>query len=109
MKWEDHESNEAYHSISLEVDWSELSDNYDRIVTKYTKILAPVFRSGKVPKNFIEMRFQKEIIDELSRVSARRFGRESVRESSVDVLGHVEVEEIECAKGQPFRPSSTFI
>jgi len=108
MKWEENENNEAYHSISVEADWSELSDDYDRIVTKYAKVPAPGFRSGKVPKNIIEMRFQKEIIDELSRISAQRFGREAVQESGVKVLGHVEAEEIECAKGRTFRAKLRF-
>ena len=108
MKWEENENNEAYHSISVEADWSELSDDYDRITTKYTKVPVPGFRSGKVPKSVIEMRFQKEIIDELSRISAQRFGREAVQESGVKVLGHVEAEEIECAKGQTFRAKLRF-
>lgn len=108
MKWEEYRNNDAYHNISIRADWSELSDDYDRIATKYAKVPAPGFRSGKVPKNVIEMRFQKEIIDELSRISVQRFGREAIEESGIEVLGNVEAEEIECVKGRTFRAKLRF-
>lgn len=108
MKWEKCENNDGYHRINIEADWSELSENYNSITVEYAKAPVPGFRPGKVPKNIIEKRYQKEIIDELSRRSARRIGREAVREAGIEVLGHVEAEEIECEKGQAFRARLRF-
>jgi FKBP-type peptidyl-prolyl cis-trans isomerase (trigger factor) len=108
MKWEKHDSNDEYHRINVEADWSELSDDYDSIVSEYAKAPVPGFRPGKVPKSIIETRFKREIIDDLSRRSALRIGREAVREAGVEALGHVEAEEIECAKGQSFRAKIRF-
>jgi FKBP-type peptidyl-prolyl cis-trans isomerase (trigger factor) len=104
----DKNSGDGYHRISVEADWSELSEDYENIVVEYAKAPVPGFRPGKAPKGIIEMRFQKEIIDNLSRRSAQRLGREAVREAGVEALGPVEAEEIECAKGQGFRAKISF-
>jgi FKBP-type peptidyl-prolyl cis-trans isomerase (trigger factor) len=99
---------DGYHRISVEADWSELSEDYESIVAEYVKVPVPGYRPGKVPKSIIEKRFQKEIIDKLSHRSAQRIGREAVREAGVEALGHVEAEKIECAKGQCFRARIRF-
>jgi FKBP-type peptidyl-prolyl cis-trans isomerase (trigger factor) len=96
-------NNDGYHRLNVEADWSELSDDYDSIVAEYAKIPVVGFRPGKVPRNITEKRFQKEIIEDLSRRAAQRMGREAIREDGIEVLGQVEAEEIECAKGQAFR------
>jgi FKBP-type peptidyl-prolyl cis-trans isomerase (trigger factor) len=104
MKWEHakSESENGYHRLSVEADWPELSDDYESIVAEYSKVPVLGFRPGKAPRNIIEKRFQKEIIEDLSRRSAHRIGLEAVREAGFEVLGPVEAEEIECAKGQVF-------
>jgi FKBP-type peptidyl-prolyl cis-trans isomerase (trigger factor) len=108
MKWEKHNSNDDYHRMNVEADWSELSDDYAGIVAEYAKIRIPGFRPGKVPRNIIENRFQKEIIEDLSQRAAQRLGREAVREAGIEAFGHVEAEEIECVKGQVFRARLRF-
>jgi FKBP-type peptidyl-prolyl cis-trans isomerase (trigger factor) len=104
----DDNSCDGYHRLNVEADWSEISDDYDSIVVEYAKAPVPGYRPGKVPKNIIEKRYQKEIISGLSRRSALRIGREAVREAGIEVLGHVEAEEIECAKGQVFKARLRF-
>lgn len=108
MKWEKCESKDGYHRINVEADWSELSDDYDSIVAEYAKVPVLGFRPGKAPRNIIEKRFQKEIIDDLSARSVQRMGREAVREESIVALGPVEAEEIACEKGQVFRARFRF-
>ena len=101
-------SGDGYHRMIVEADWSELSDDYGSIVVEYAKVPVPGFRPGKAPRNIIEKRFQKEIINDLSRRSALRIGREAVREAGIEALGHVEAEEIECAKSQVFKARLRF-
>jgi FKBP-type peptidyl-prolyl cis-trans isomerase (trigger factor) len=108
MKWEEYMSNDGYRRINVEADWAELSDDYDSIVAEYAKVPVIGFRPGKVPRNIVEKRFQKEIIDELSRRSAQRIGREAIREDGIEALGPVEAEEVECTKGQVFRAKLRF-
>jgi FKBP-type peptidyl-prolyl cis-trans isomerase (trigger factor) len=97
------ESENGYRRLTVEADWSELSDDYDGIVAGYLKVPVLGFRPGKVPRNIIETRFQKEIIEELSRRAAEHIGRDAVREAGIEALGPVEAMEIECAKGGTFR------
>ena len=110
MKWEHakSESENGYHRLSVEADWAELVTDYDDIVSEYAKARIPGFRPGQVPRNIIEKRFQKEIIEDLSRRSAHRIGLEAVREAGIEVLGPVEAEEIECARDQAFRARLRF-
>jgi len=111
MKWEHakSENKNGYHRLSVEADWAELATDYDDIVSEYAKARIPGFRPGKAPRNIIEKRFQKEIIEELSRRAARRIGLEAVQEAGIEVLGPVEAEEIECDKGKPFRAQVRFL
>ena len=111
MKWEHakSENKNGYHRLNVEAEWSELSDDYDSIVAEYSKVPVLGFRPGKAPRNIIEKRFQKEIIEELSRRAARRIGLEAVQEAGIEVLGPVEAEEIECDKGKPFRAQVRFL
>jgi FKBP-type peptidyl-prolyl cis-trans isomerase (trigger factor) len=102
-------SNDGYRHINIEADWAELSDDYDSIVAEYAKVPVIGFRPGKAPRNIVEKRFQKEIIDELSRRSAQRIGREAVREDGIEALGPVEAEEIDCTRGQVFRARLRFL
>lgn len=108
MKWEKDNNNDGYYRMNVEADWSELSEDYDSIVAEYAKVPVVGFRPGKVPRNIIEQRFQKEIIEDLSRRAAQHIGREAVREDGIEVLGPVEAEEIECAKDRVFRARLRF-
>jgi FKBP-type peptidyl-prolyl cis-trans isomerase (trigger factor) len=108
MKWEKYNNNDGYHHINVEADWSELSDDYDRIVAEYAKARIPGFRPGKVPRKIIENRFQKEIFDDLSQRAAQRIGGEALREAGIEALGNVEAEKIECSKGRIFKAMLRF-
>ncbi len=89
--------------LHVEADWSEVVVDYNDIVAAYTKVGVPGFRPGKVPKSVIEQRFQKEILEDLTRTLAERFGREAAREAGLEVWGPAEAEVLECARGRVFR------
>lgn len=108
MKWGQHKSNDGYHRLNVQADWSEIADDYEDIVTAYQKIRVPGFRPGKVPRTMIEKRFQKEIMDDLSQRASQRLGRQVVREAGIEVLGPAEAEKIECAKYRSFRATVCF-
>jgi FKBP-type peptidyl-prolyl cis-trans isomerase (trigger factor) len=108
MKWEQHDSDDGYHRLMIETDWSELAADYDDIVDRYTKVRVPGFRPGKTPRSIVEQRFQNEISDDLSHSAIQRFGLQAVREAGIQVLGPAEAEEIECARGRIFRAALRF-
>ena len=89
--------------LQIEADWAELSADYDDILSGYANVRLPGFRPGKIPRDVIEQRFQREIVRDLSQRAAQRLGREAVQEVGVESLGPVEASDIECEKGKPFR------
>ena len=104
----DDNKGDGYHRLTVEAEWPELAADYNDVVAMYAKAPLPGFRPGKVPRSVIEKRFQREIIDELSRRAAQRMGREAVREAGIEALGPAEAEEIVCAKGESFRAQLRF-
>ena len=108
MKWEQAHNGNGYQCLVIEAEWTELAPDYDDIVAGYAKVRLAGFRPGNVPRAVIEKRFQREIIDELSRRAAQRFGRQALRGAGIEPLGPVESEEIECGKDRLFRTTLRF-
>lgn len=109
MKWHTLDNENGYCRLSIEAPWSEIANDHEDIVARYTKVRLPGFRPGKIPQNVIEQRFRQEIIADLSFQVARRFGREAVREAGIEVLGPLKAYEIECEKGRLFRAQVRFL
>ncbi|MCK5845719.1 MAG: hypothetical protein KAG97_13485 [Victivallales bacterium] len=109
MKWKESGTNEEVHQLSVEAEWSELSVDYDELLSEYRKLSLPGFRAGKAPLALIEKRFAKEIFEDLSQRAAQRFGREAIRETDTEVWGPAEIENITCKKGEVFRAELRFI
>jgi FKBP-type peptidyl-prolyl cis-trans isomerase (trigger factor) len=94
--------------LQAEADWTELVADYDDIVSAYAQVQIPGFRPGKVPRSVIEQRLQKRILDDLAKRAAHRLGRDALREAGTEPLGPLEIVDIECAKGKPFRFTARF-
>ncbi len=103
MKIDRADNNDGKTILRVESDWAAIAADYDDVVSAYSRAQIPGFRPGKVPQSVIEQRLRKEIIEELSQRAAYRMGREALRESGEESLGPVEVGDIECVKGKPFR------
>jgi FKBP-type peptidyl-prolyl cis-trans isomerase (trigger factor) len=111
MKWEHakSDSENGYHRLIVEADWSEIAPDYDDIVAEYAKVPIAGFRADKIPMEIVEKRFQKKITEALSRRCAQQFGREALRQSGSEAAGPLEVSDIECLKGKPFRFTVRFL
>ena len=108
MKWQQQTNDDGFHCLDISADWSELADDYSDILAGYRTTQVPGFRPGKVPQSVIEKRCRKEISAQLTQQVAQRLGREAVKEAGIEVLGLAVVEEIECARDQPFRATLRF-
>ena len=94
--------------LQAEADWAELAADYDDIISAYAQMQIPGFRPGKVPRSVIEQRLQKQILDDLAQRVAHRLGRDALRQAGAEPLGPLEIKDIECAKGKPFRFTARF-
>jgi FKBP-type peptidyl-prolyl cis-trans isomerase (trigger factor) len=101
MKWNQLHDENGYCRLAVEAEWSELAADYVDVVTEFSRDPLPGFRPGKVPRNVIEKRFHREIIDDLAQRAAQRLGREAVREAGIEALGPVDAVEIECERNKP--------
>ena len=75
MKWEQLDNNNGFHFLTIEAEWSEISDDYNDILSGYEKAHVPGFRTGKAPGALIEKRFEKEISAQLTQQVADRRSR----------------------------------
>ncbi len=94
--------------LQAEADWTELAADYDDIVSAYAQVQIPGFRPGNVPRSVIEQRLQKHILDDLAQRAAYRLGREALRKAGAEPMGPLEIGDIECTKGKPFRFTARF-
>ncbi|MGD0274795.1 MAG: trigger factor [Syntrophales bacterium] len=95
--------NDGRKRLSITAPWEDVIADYDDIVDEYSKVRIPGFRVGKTPRSVVENRFQREIMDELSHRCGRRLGRDALNQEGVEPMGPIEIADIECGKGKPFR------
>ncbi len=89
--------------LHVEAAWSDVSADYEDILSGHAKVPIPGFRSGMMPRGVIEQRLQRQIVDDFSQRAAKRLTREVLRKTGMEAAGRVEISNIECGKGQPFR------
>ncbi|MEN6319880.1 MAG: trigger factor [Syntrophaceae bacterium] len=90
-------------TLRVSAHWERLSADYNDILDAYCKVGIAGFRTGKAPRAVIEKRFQREIMDELSRRCGIRLGREALNQADAEPMGPVEAVDIECVKDMPFQ------
>jgi len=95
--------NDGRRTLSVTVPWDEVAADYDDIVEMYSKVRIAGFRAGKAPRPVVEKRFRREIADEFSHRCGWRLGSEAVSREGADPMGPIEIADIDCGKGKPFR------
>ena len=60
----------------------------------------PGFRPGKAPKDMIAKRFEKEIEGEAKQKLLQEGFKKAVEDNKFTVVGHFDVEEVQCVRGQ---------
>ncbi len=90
-------------TLSVKAPWEEVAADYEDILEQYSKIRIAGFRSGKTPRDIIESRFVREILDRLSQRCSRRLSREALKQIGAEPMGPVEITGIDCGKGKPFQ------
>jgi FKBP-type peptidyl-prolyl cis-trans isomerase (trigger factor) len=108
MKWEMGDLGDGYRQMRVEAPWEEIAPDYHDILEDFRGVAVPGFRPGKAPRQVLEVRFKREIVDHLSRRGAGRLCRLALAEAGVQAAGPVEVSEVEWERGQTFRFTARF-
>jgi FKBP-type peptidyl-prolyl cis-trans isomerase (trigger factor) len=95
-------------TLSVIAPWVDVSSDYDDIVKEYSTVEVPGFRAGKAPRDVVEKRFQRQIMDEFSHRCGRRLGREAVSQMDTEPVGPVEIADIDCVKNKSFKFTARF-
>ncbi len=90
-------------ALNVVAPWERVASDYCDIVEEYSRVRIAGFRAGKAPHHIVEKRFQREIMDEISRRQGRRLGREAVSQTGTEPVGPIEIADIECVKDKPFK------
>ncbi|OPY68365.1 MAG: Trigger factor [Syntrophorhabdus sp. PtaU1.Bin002] len=93
----------GWKTLRVTAPWEQVSADYDDILEAYCKIRIAGFRPGKAPRPVVEKRFQREIMDQLSRRCGMRLGREVLEQVDAEPMGPVEAVDIECVKDMSFQ------
>lgn len=97
------DDSDGWKTLRVTAPWEQVFADYNDILEAYCRVRIPGFRASKAPRYVVEKRFQREIMDELSRRCGRRIGREALNQAGVEPLGPVEAVDIECVKDRPLR------
>jgi len=109
LKFKVLEQEKEYSRLQVEVAWDQIAADYDDIVAAYAQVPVRGFRAGKTPRHLIGKRFRRQITDDLTRFSARRFGPEALQQLGLQAAGPLEVVEITCEKGRNLRFALRFL
>ncbi|MDP1580276.1 MAG: trigger factor [Candidatus Didemnitutus sp.] len=89
-------------SITVTLDQSEVDAEYKKLLGEFSlQVRLPGFRPGKAPAAMIEKRFAKDLKEEFKGRVVSKAYQEGMKESKLDVLAIVNVEEGNVAPGAP--------
>jgi FKBP-type peptidyl-prolyl cis-trans isomerase (trigger factor) len=108
MKWEMDDLEDGYRQMRVEAPWEEIAPDYQDILEGFKGMSVPGFRPGKAPWQVLEVRFRRDISNQLTQRVAQRLCRLTLEEAGVQAAGPLEVSEVEWERGQAFRFTARF-
>jgi trigger factor len=84
-------------------EWDSIANNYSR----YARI--PGYRKGKVPRQVIERKFQKEIQDELTKVLVSKSYHDAIAQKQLRVVSLTDLGEVEFGNDRSMRFRATVV
>ena len=75
------EINAYTQELSIELEWSEISDNFNKYITKFGKqVKMPGFRPGKIPRQVLLKQFLPAIENQFVEDNVQKYYLEALRE-----------------------------
>ena len=99
---------EQRKEIRIEAEWEDIQADYEDVLNAYLQGHVPGFRPGKTPREIIERRFQRQVLDGVSDRCMQRLLRHALEQNGLAVTGPVSIIEMELKKDCPFNFTATF-
>lgn len=96
-------------ALTIEAEWSDVSADYEDLLTAYGKLALPGFRPGKAPRTAVERRFRRQLGDDLTSRCGRRLARLALGERGLRAAGAIEVVAIEVEADRRFSFTAEFV
>lgn len=109
MNYEMVDLEDGYRQMRVEAPWEEIAPDYQDILEDFQGMAVPGFRTGKAPRPVLEVRFRREISEQLNRRVTHRLCRQALAEAGLQAVGPVEVSDIEWKRGENFRFTARFV
>jgi len=109
MNWEMVDLEDGHRQLQVEAPWEEIAPDYRDILGDFQGVAVPGFRPGKAPRQVLEVRFRRDISDQLTWRVAQRLCRRALEEAGVQPAGPLEVSGVEWEKDQTFRFTARFL
>lgn len=94
--------------IRIEVAWRTIEADYEFILSTYLQGHVPGFRPGRTPREIVERKFRRRILDEVSERCAQRLLQQGLEQKGLSARGPISITELEIKKNRPFRFKAQF-
>ena len=94
--------------VRVEVDAQKVDEAFEAMTRDFQrKAKFPGFRPGKVPREFVARKFEKEIQDEAKAKLINDSYKRALEEQKLDVVANPDIEEIQFGRGRPLQFAAT--
>ena len=90
--------------VRVEVDVQKVQEAFEAVTRDFQrKAIFPGFRPGKVPREIVARRFEKEIEGEVKEKLINDAYKKAVEGQKLDVVAKPDIEEIQFGRGRPLQ------
>ena len=97
-------------TLRVEVPAEQVSKTWDSVAKEYTQYARiPGYRPGKAPRNMVEIRFKKQIREEVEKKILSESCREAINEKKLRVISLADVQDVEFGEDKSMRFTATLV
>jgi trigger factor len=94
--------------VRVEVDAQKVDEAFEAMTRDFQrKMRFPGFRPGKVPREFVARKFEKEIQDEVKQKLINDSFKQAIEEQKLEAVAKPDIEEIQFGRGRPLQFAAT--
>jgi len=94
--------------VRVEVDAQKVDEAFEAMTRDFQRnVKFPGFRPGKVPREFVARKYEKEIQDEVKQKLINDSFKQAMEEQKLDAVAKPDIEEIQFGRGRPLQFAAT--